>query len=181
MQLIPTIQRSRPAGDNKPFPNDFEPQAQISVLSTKGTFTTTDGNRTVSFKKLRVEVPTVLNFFKYTNALENGRGNTAIPGVHNIVAPLPFEVFERLEQYYIDAVNNEDSIDVFADISGIENLSHLVLFPNLVKSENNSFVWDAKNTDLIGQAAAVTNLQYGIYQEACEAVGGYYGATTMGA
>ena len=55
-----------------------------------------------------------------------------------------------------------------------------MLFPNLVKSENNSFVWDAKNTDLIGQAAAVTNLQYGIYQEACEAVGGYYGATDNG-
>ena len=169
-----------PAGDNKPFPNNFEPQAQISVLSTKGTFTTTDGNRTVSFKQLRGEVPTVLNFFKFTNALENGRGNTAIPGVHSIVAPLPFEVFERLEQYYSDAVNREDSIDVFAEISGIENLSHLVLFPNLVKSENNSFVWDAKNTDLIGQAAAVTNLQYGIYQEACEAVGGYYGATDNG-
>ena len=169
-----------PAGDNKPFPNDFEPQAQISVLSTKGTFTTTDGNRTVSLKKLRVEVPTVLNFFKYTNALENGRGDTAIPGVHDIVAPLPFKVFERLEQYYSDAVNNEDSIDVFADISGIENLSHLVLFPNLVNSDNNAPVWDAKNTDLIGQSAAVTNLQYGIYQEACEAVGGYYGATGNG-
>ena len=61
--------------------------------------------------------------------------NTAIPGVHDI-APLPFEVFER-QAILQRRCKQEDSIAVFADISGIENLSHLVLFPNLVKSENN--------------------------------------------
>ena len=63
----------------------------------------------------------------------NGRGITVgIPGVHDIVAPLPFEVLKRLqEKYYSDAVNNEDPIDVFADISGIEIFHIFCFYPNL--------------------------------------------------
>jgi hypothetical protein len=179
-------------GDNIPFPNDFRDsvsdpsgnQPQISIFSKNeillgarppATFSPTPKllgqPEKVPFLELDLQVPTVQHFFKFTNNEANGRGETNAP-------QLPHPVLKELQGYYRDAAANHDnSIEVFAEISGITNLSHLLMFPNILATNHlpTSVVYDALNIDLTNNPnATLDQTKYDIYREACSAVGGYY-------
>ena len=54
---------------------------------------------------------------------------------HSPVGPLPPEVLTRLQEKYTDAavgLSKSNPIEVFSEISGISNLSSLLLYPDTV-------------------------------------------------
>ena len=178
-------------GPDTPVPNSYKLKFLVFSKNNQEFITTNPAGETVDAQGLNIEVPTIEHFFEFTNNPINGRNlsGQSAPGVP-AVGPLPPEVLTALQEKYTDAavgLSKKDPIEVFAEISGISNLSSLLLYPGTVNDVygvpvgtegpddlQNVQVYDAYHVNLENQQAALTNLQYGIYKEACDAVRGYY-------
>ena len=178
-------------GPDIPVPNSYKLNFLVFSKNNQDFITTNPAGETVDAQGLNIEVPTIEHFFEFTNNPINGRSlsGQSAPGVP-AVGPLPPEVLTRLQEKYTDAavgLSKTDPIEVFSEISGISNLSSLLLYPDTVNDIyglpvgtegpddlQNVQVYDAYHVPLENQQAALTNLQYGIYKEACDAIRGYY-------
>lgn len=178
-------------GPDIPVPNSYKLNFLVFSKNNQEFITTNPAGETVDAQGLNIEVPTIEHFFEFTNNPINGRSlsGQSAPGVPT-VGPLPPEVLTRLQEKYTDAavgLSKTDPIEVFSEISGISNLSSLLLYPDTVNDIyglpvgtegpddlQNVQVYDAYHVPLENQQAALTNLQYGIYKEACDAIRGYY-------
>ena len=178
-------------GPDIPVPNSYKLNFLVFSKNNQEFITTNPAGETVDAQGLNIEVPTIEHFFEFTNNPINGRSlsGQSAPGA-SPVGPLPPEVLKRLQEKYTDAavgLSKRDPIEVFSEISGISNLSSLLLYPDTVNDIygvpvgtegpddlQNVQVYDAYHVPLENQQAALTNLQYGIYKEACDAIRGYY-------
>ena len=181
-----------PGSGDVPFPNSFK--LNLCVFDKHGTFETTNpAGDIVHSRGLDIQVPTVRRFFEFTNDPINGRGLTGI-GSPSVVQALPHEVYRRLESLYREAIPNsqnpqgKNSIEIFAEISGIDNLQKLLMYPNTVyrttnpgsvppnKGDAGGTVYDAYNVPLDApfNTSAIISPNYATYKEACDAIRGYY-------
>ena len=181
-----------PGSGDVPFPNSYN--VNLCVFDKYGTFETTNpAGDIVHSRGLDIQVPTVRRFFEFTNDPINGRGLTGI-GSPSVVQALPHEVYRRLESLYREAIPNsqnpqgKNSIEIFAEISGIDNLQKLLMYPNTVyrttnpgsvppnKGDAGGTVYDAYNVPLDApfNTSAIISPNYATYKEACDAIRGYY-------
>ena len=181
-----------PGSGDVPFPNSFN--LNLCVFDKHGTFETTNpAGDIVHSRGLDIQVPTVRRFFEFTNDPINGRGLTGIESP-SVVQALPHEVYRRLESLYREAIPNnqnpqgKNSIEIFAEISGIDNLQKLLMYPNTVyrttnpgsvppnKGDAGGTVYDAYNVPLDApfNTSAIISPNYATYKEACDAIRGYY-------
>ncbi|MDB4365843.1 hypothetical protein N9Z08_02850, partial [Pirellulales bacterium] len=177
-------------GPDNPKPNGYNLKWLIfSKKNQEFIETNPEGNPFIDWKGLNIEVPTIEHFFEFTNNPINGRDQSGHGDTGGTpVGPLPSEVLVKLQNHYTDVgPNKKNVVEIFSEISGISNLSSLLLYPNLVndidgkpvgddnETLQNVQVYDAKNVQLKNQDAATINpTNYGIYQEASEDIGGYY-------
>ena len=177
-------------GPDNPEPNGYTLKWLIfSKKNQEFIETNPEGNPFIDWKGLNIEVPTIEHFFEFTNDPINGRDQSVQAATGGTpVGPLPSEVLVKLQNHYTDiGPTKKNVVEIFSEISGISNLSSLLLYPGLVNDINNQpvggehetlqnvQVYDAKNVQLQNQDAATINpTNYGIYQEASEDIGGYY-------
>ena len=177
-------------GPDNPKPNGYSLKWLIfSKKNQEFIETNPEGNPFIDWKGLNIEVPTIEHFFEFTNDPINGRDQSVQAATGGTpVGPLPSEVLVKLQNHYTDiGPTKKNVVEIFSEISGISNLSSLLLYPGLVNDINNQpvggehetlqnvQVYDAKNVQLKNQDAATINpTNYGIYQEASEDIGGYY-------
>ncbi|MGI9460792.1 MAG: hypothetical protein ACR2NF_12400 [Pirellulales bacterium] len=167
-------------GPDNPIKNSYSLNFLIFSIKDQDFITTNPLGKIINSKKLKIQVPTIDHFFEFTNNPINGRnqsGQTATGGAP--VGPLPPEVLVKLKTKYTDiGPTAKNPIQIFSEISGISNLSSLLLYPDQVtpvtSNLTNVQVYDAKNVPLESQNAAVVTSNYTTYQQASVAIGGYY-------
>ena len=126
-----------------------------------GSFTSADPDLGVPVSSLSDYVPTLSQFFTFTN--DNRPADSSA---------MPIDVLWNLQEKYANGFRNQHTpIDIFSEISGIENLSALISYPPQVSVPYDVYTHPTEPAD--------RGSNYATYATVCGLVQGYYSVSEM--